>query len=146
MKTTRGSEHILSGVTLRTPLAWSFRMYCCLTLQTVINHKLAGHLSQWAARPSIALGLPPRSSFLWPPRWFHSRKKGFCCEFVTAQTSTLLWLCLWVLPVERGSTNTDAELHGKERTASLQRFPLSRCVLSHYDQFRRRSIQSFQPL
>lgn len=39
-------------------------MYCCLTLQTVINHKPAGDLSQRAERPFIVPGLPPHSSGL----------------------------------------------------------------------------------
>lgn len=39
-------------------------MYCRLTLQTVINHKPAGDLSQRAERPFIVLGLPPHSSGL----------------------------------------------------------------------------------
>lgn len=88
---------------------WSFRMYCCLPLQTVINHKPAGDLSQRAERPFIVPGFPPHSSGLHIGL---KKKKKFCCEFVTAQTSILRQLCLWGSPAERGSTHMDAELCG----------------------------------
>lgn len=98
-------------------------MYCCLTLHTVINHKPAGHLSQWAGRPFSAgspssLLIPLASTVISP-----QKKKFFF----------LLRICQWpgfhaapalpfgAGPAERGGTSVDAELGSVEDRGQMRK-------------------------
>lgn len=63
-----------------------------------------GRASFHRARSASSLLAPPASTVV------PLQKSRFCCGFVTAQTSTLRWLCLWVAAAERGSAGTAAEL------------------------------------
>lgn len=143
MKTTGGSELILCAVIPTTTAAgWSFRKDRRLTLQTVINHTPAGHLSQ---RPHA--GSP--SSLLRPPPWFHSPKTLLCSmsDGLHFHTSTLLrWLCLGVSAVERGSTNAVAELQPVCKSLHPQRSTLGslRKVLGKKSLEERRTLTSIR--
>lgn len=97
-----GSEHVLFGVILPATAAGLEFQDVLLPPSSDRDKSEAGRTFVPAGQASLHRTGSP-CSLLLPPRWFRSRKrkktpKRFCCEFVTAQTSTLRWLCLRVTP------------------------------------------------